>query len=43
MIVTLVRLIYNDVTCIGLEFEVAYTVKFYVSHHIGEHTISPTG
>ena len=39
MIVTLVRLVYHDVPCIGLELEVADAVLLDVSHHIWEHTL----
>ena len=34
MIVTLVRLIYQDVPSIGLIFEIAHVVKFDVSHYV---------
>ena len=40
MIVTLVRLVYHDVPCIGLELEVAYAVMFYVSHHVWKNTLN---
>lgn len=40
MIVTLVRLVYHDVPCIGLELEVADAILLNVSHHIGEHALN---
>ena len=43
VIVTIVRLIYHDVSCIRLELEVADAVLLYVSHHIGEHTLDEVG
>ena len=39
VIVTIVRLIYHDVSCIRLELEVADAVLLDVSHHIREHTL----
>ena len=39
VIVTLVRLVYHDISSIWLELEVAYAVLLDVSHHIGEHTL----
>ena len=43
MIVTLVRLIYQDVPSIGLKFEIADAVKFYVSHHVWKHPLDKDG
>ena len=43
MIVTLVWLVYHDAASIRLELEIAYAVKFYVSHHIREHTLDEDG
>ena len=43
VIVTLVRLVYHDVSCIRLEFEVADAVLLDVSQHIGEHTLDEVG
>ena len=43
VIVTLVRLVYHDVSSIGLELEVADAVKFYVLHHIGKHPFDKDG
>ena len=43
MIVTLVRLIYQDVPSIGLKFEIADAVKFYVSHHVWKHPLDEDG
>ena len=42
MIATLVRLVYHDVPCIGLELEVADAILLNVSHHIGEHAVDAT-
>ena len=39
VIVTIVRLIYHDVSCIRLELEVADAILLDVSHHIREHTL----
>lgn len=39
VIVTLVRLVYHDISSIWLELEVAYAVLLDVSHHIGEHAL----
>ncbi len=38
VIVTLVRLVYHDISCIWLKLEIADAVLLDVSHHIGEHT-----
>ena len=38
VIVTLVRLVYYDISCIRLELEIADAVLLDVSHHIWEHT-----
>ena len=43
VIVTLVRLVYYDISCIGLELEVAYAVQFYVSHHVWKHPLDEVG
>ena len=43
MIVTLVRLIYHDASCIRLKLEIAYAVKFYVSHHVWKHPLDEDG
>ena len=43
VIVTLVRLVYYDISCIGLELEVAYAVQFYVSHHVWKHPLDEDG
>ena len=43
VIVALVRLVYHNIASIGLELEVADAVKFYVSHHIREHTLDEDG
>ena len=37
VIVTLVRLINQDVPSIGLIFEIAHVVKFDVSHYVWKH------
>ena len=39
VIVTLVRLVYHDISSIWLELEVAYAVLLDVSHHIWEHEL----
>lgn len=43
VIVTLVRLIYHDASCIRLKLEIADAVKFYVSHHVWKHLEKPLG
>ena len=43
VIVTIVRLIYHDVSCIRLELEIADAVKFYVSHHVWKHPLDKDG
>ena len=43
MIVTLVRLIYQDVPSIGLIFEIAHVVKFDVSHYVWKHPLNEDG
>ena len=43
VIVTIVRLIYHDVSCIRLELEVADAVKFYVFHYVRKHTLNEDG
>ena len=43
VIVALFWLVYNDAASIGLELEVADAVLFYVSHHIGKHTLDEVG
>ena len=43
MIVTLVRLIYQDVPSIGLKFEIAVVVKFDVSHYVWKHPLDEDG
>ena len=43
MIVTLVRLIYQDVPSIGLKFEIANAVKFDVSHYVWKHPLNEDG
>ena len=43
MIVTLVRLIYQDVPSIGLKFEIADAVKFDVSHYVWKHPLDEDG
>ena len=39
VIVTLVWLVYHDAASIRLKLEIADAVKFYVSHHVWEHTL----
>ena len=43
VIVTLVRLIYQDVPSIGLELEVADAVLLDVSHHVWKHPLDEDG
>jgi hypothetical protein len=43
MIVTLVRLVYHDVPCIGLELEVADAILLNVSHYVRKHTLNEDG
>ena len=43
MIVTLVRLIYQDVPSIGLKFDIADAVKFDVSHYVWKHPLNEDG
>ncbi len=43
VIVTLVRLIYHDASCIRLKLEVADAVKFYVFHYVRKHTLNEDG
>ena len=43
VIVTLVRLVYYDISCIRLELEIADAVKFYVLHHVGKHPFDKHG
>ena len=43
MIVTLVRLIYQNVPSIGLKFEIADAVKFDVSHYVWKHPLDEDG
>lgn len=43
MIVTLVRLIYQDVPSIGLKLEIADAVKFDVSHYVWKHPFDEDG
>ena len=43
MIVTLIRLVYHDAASIGLKFEIADAVKFYVFHYVRKHTLNEDG
>ena len=43
MIVTLIRLVYHDAASISLKLEVAYAVKFYVSHYVWKHPLDEDG
>ena len=43
MIVTLIRLVYHDASCIRLKLEIADAVKFYVSHHVWKHPLDKDG
>ena len=43
VIVTSVRLVYHDVSCIWLKLEIADAVKFYVSHHVWKHPLDEDG
>ena len=43
VIVTLVRLVYHDISCIWLKLEVADAVKFYVFHYVRKHTLNEDG
>ena len=43
VIVTLVRIVYHDVSCIWLEFKVADAILLDISHHIGEHALDEVG
>jgi len=43
VIVTLVRLVYHDAASIRLKFEIAYAVKFHVSHHVWKHPLDEDG
>ena len=43
VIVALIRLVYYDISCIGLELEVADAVKFYVFHHVWKHPLDEDG
>ena len=43
MIVTLVRLIYQDIPSIRLKLEVADAVKFDVSHYVWKHPLDEDG
>ena len=43
MIVTLIRLVYHDASCIRLKLEIADAVKFYVLHHVGKHPFDKHG
>ena len=43
VIVTLVRLIYHDASCIRLELEVADAILLDVSHHVWKHPLDEDG
>ena len=36
-------LVYHDAASIGLKLEIAYAVKFYVSHHVRKHPLDEDG